>query len=198
MIRTKACLEKSPSQIKQGDDFSNSENLLSIRWKKKDTVLFRAMSIILDSRLKTDTHLLGSLQLKECGNSVLLLSKNALFPWFILVPATQEIEFHKLNPEQQLHTQQHINAIAQFIEEQFPTDKINIASIGNIVSQLHVHIIGRSKEDICWPGVVWGTPHFKNYEAHEVDAIKAALASNLKGIFYATNDETSFGLNCAD
>jgi diadenosine tetraphosphate (Ap4A) HIT family hydrolase len=136
------------------------------------------MNITLDARLKADTYPLG-----EFDGSLLLLSKNALFPWFVLVPETQEIEFHKLSTAQQSRTQQQINAVAQFIETRFSPDKINIATIGNIVSQLHIHIIGRNKNDVCWPGVVWGTPHFKDYEAQEVGLIKNQLEDILKGIF---------------
>ena len=124
----------------------------------------------LDDRLKADCYRLGT-----CDDNILLLSKNALFPWFILVPNTDETEYHKLSSSQQASTQQQINAIAQFIEQNFSTDKINIASIGNIVSQLHVHIIGRSKEDACWPNVVWGTAHFKNYESNAVAIIRNQL-----------------------
>lgn len=152
------------------------------------------MTITLDSRLKEDTYLLGRLSEKTSGGNndcLLLLSKNAAFPWFILVPSTQEIEFHKLQPGQQAGIQQHINSIAQFIEQHFPTDKINIASIGNIVSQLHIHIIGRRKDDACWPGVVWGSSHSKKYEAHEVVAIKSQLADACT--FFVANNEKLTG-----
>lgn len=143
------------------------------------------MNFTLDQRLKNDTYQLGNL-----GNNLLLLSKNALFPWFMLVPDTNEIELHKLDAEQQRQTQQHINTIARFIEAHFPTDKMNIASIGNIVSQLHIHIIGRHKSDACWPGVVWGTHHFKEYEADELKKIKAQLADTLGDIFHAAEGTT--------
>lgn len=142
------------------------------------------MDITLDPRLAGSTHQLGTF-----GDCFLLLSKNALFPWFILVPITQEIEFHKLDTQQQAKIQQHINAVAQFIEEHFSTEKINIASIGNIVSQLHIHIIGRNHNDACWPGVVWGTTEFKAYEEDEVSSIKTKLVDTLKGIFRTTNTE---------
>ena len=142
------------------------------------------MHMTLDTRLKADTYQLG-----EFDGSLLLLSKNALFPWFILVPATQEIEFHKLGTEQQSNTQQQINAVARFIETHFSPDKINVAMIGNIVSQLHIHIIGRYKNDACWPGVVWGTPHFKAYEAEEIGVIKNQLADRLKGTFRIASSE---------
>ena len=136
------------------------------------------MTINLDTRLAADTHLLGTFD--DC---LLLLSKNAHFPWFILVPETQEIEFHKLPAQQQTSTQQNINAIAEFIEGYFFTEKINIASIGNIVSQMHIHVIGRHQNDACWPNVVWGTTHFKAYETNELNAIKIQLNKKLKTAF---------------
>ena len=143
------------------------------------------MNIILDSRLADDTYRLGTFD--DC---LLLLSKNALFPWFILVPETPEIEFHKLNTQQQTNIQQHINAVATFIEGHFSTEKINIASIGNIVSQLHIHIIGRHQNDACWPNVVWGTRHFKAYETNDVVAIKTQLADALNEEFHTIETES--------
>jgi len=132
------------------------------------------MTFYIDERLATDSYQLG-----KFDNCQLLLSKNALFPWFILVPTTRETEFHKLDPAQQAKIQQHINVVAQFIEKCFSTDKINIASIGNIVSQLHIHIIGRKRNDACWPGVVWGTTHFSEYKTGDVIIIKKQLADTL-------------------
>lgn len=133
------------------------------------------MNDTLDERLNNDT-----LQMGRFDDSLLLLSKNALFPWFILVPDTTETEYHRLSDKQQIKTQQHINAIARFIEMHFATDKINIATIGNIVSQLHIHIIGRSRNDACWPNVVWGTPHSEAYEEATITGIKAGLRDSLK------------------
>ncbi len=132
------------------------------------------MTFHIDKHLAADSYRLG-----EFDNCQLLLSKNALFPWFILVPTTQETEFYKLNPDQQSSIQQHINAVAQFTEKYFSTDKINIASIGNIIPQLHIHIIGRKHNDTCWPGVVWGTSHFSDYATDEVLNIKNQLADTL-------------------
>ncbi|HEC20237.1 MAG TPA: HIT domain-containing protein [Gammaproteobacteria bacterium] len=130
----------------------------------------------LDPRLAADSHILG-----QMDDSLLLLAKNALFPWFILVPDTPEIEYHKLGPEHQQRTQQHINAIARFIETRFAPDKINIASIGNVVSQLHIHIIGRRHDDTCWPGVVWGTSQRRDYAPQEVTTIRQQLTEDLTG-----------------
>jgi len=143
------------------------------------------MTFKLDHRLAADTYQLG-----EFDDSLLLLSKNALFSWFILVPKTQETEYHKLSAEQHANIQQHINATARFIEAQFSTDKINIATIGNIVSQLHIHIIGRNQNDACWPGVVWGTTHFKAYEEAAIRAIRSWLEKSLPEGFQMTGNKT--------
>ena len=116
-------------------------------------------------------------------SSHLLLMRNALFPWFVLVPFTNEIEFHKLGQEMQLEVLFQINLVSKFIEDNNKTDKINIGAIGNIVSQMHVHIIGRSKDDICWPGVVWGTTEFKSYKPGQVEEIKDKLIVSLQGKF---------------
>jgi len=86
--------------------------------------------------------------------------------------------------------QQHINAVAKFIEGYFPTEKINVASIGNIVSQLHIHVIGRHRNDACWPNVVWGTTQFKGYETEEFAAIKTQLGDALKDVFRTTDTES--------
>ncbi|MBL1276138.1 MAG: HIT domain-containing protein [Ectothiorhodospiraceae bacterium] len=136
--------------------------------------------LILDDRLTDSTYPLADMPLHGYDDNILLLSKNALFPWFILVPSTQETEFHKLSTDQQSQTQQHINTIARFIEMHFSPDKINIATIGNIVSQMHIHIIGRRKDDSCWPNVVWGSKQYKDYEAGEVTTIKNQLSEILK------------------
>ncbi len=145
------------------------------------------MSFELDQRLAADSYQLG-----DFDDSLLLLSKNALFPWFILVPKTQEIEYHKLSAEQHANIQQQINTTARFIEAHFPTDKINIASIGNIVSQLHIHIIGRNQNDACWPGVVWGTEQFKAYEEETTTRIRSWLKKSFNNGFQVmeTRQET--------
>ena len=68
-----------------------------------------------------------------------------------------------------------INALSLFVKNHFRVDKLNIASIGNVVSQLHVHVIGRHHADPCWPNVVWGTDRFAEYESAVVTEITANL-----------------------
>ena len=123
------------------------------------------MSFTLHPQLQADCYILGRME-----NDILLLHKNALVPWFILVPETNLNELYKL-PDSQLHqVQLRINAIAKFVDTHFNTDKINIATLGNIVP-----IIGRFTTDFCWPAPVWGQSKFIDYTDDDVLSIKQAL-----------------------
>ena len=134
----------------------------------------------LDSRLQNDCYYLGTI-----ANTCLLLSRNAHFPWFILVPDTHETEFSKLEQKQQYLLLEQINKLSTFIEKHFPVDKLNIATIGNIVSQMHIHVVGRNKKDPCWPGVVWGCDQFKSYGDGEVESIRDWLELDFPEVFIA-------------
>lgn len=120
----------------------------------------------LDTRLQKDTYYLGHMD-----GICLLLSRNAYFPWFILVPDTQETEFYSLPRETQLQLLNLINRLSRFIEKYFSVDKLNVATIGNVVSQMHVHVVGRTVDDPCWPGVVWGCDQYLDYIDGEVQNI---------------------------
>lgn len=125
---------------------------------------------VLDNRLKNDCILLKSMT----GMQILLMN-NRLVPWFILVPETDQIELHQLPEKELSRAIQLQNRMAQFIESNFSVDKINIAAIGNVVSQLHIHVIGRRKDDYCWPNVVWGNPQKAAYTAGETETIRTQL-----------------------
>lgn len=129
---------------------------------------------MLDSKLDSDC-----ITIAEWGDCLLLLMNNALVPWFILVPKTQATELFQLNGEQQRLLQQHIDSLSQFILEHFDVTRINVAAIGNVVSQLHVHVIGRSPEDYCWPGVVWGRSESEPYTAEQIAYIHQAVRESL-------------------
>ncbi len=122
-----------------------------------------------------DPRLLNDCSLLYQGSQIsYLLHRNADVLWMILVPHTQEVEFYQLpDAEQQLLCQQ-INRISRLIDEQFDCDKINVATIGNMVSQMHIHIVGRRREDAYWPDVVWGQPV---HRSHDEDFIE-----NLRGL----------------
>jgi len=127
----------------------------------------------LDSQLENDCFVLGKLQVSQ-----LLLMNNSLVPWFILVPEVGVTEIYQLDAEQQKQLLNEINQMSKFISDEYVTDKLNVAAIGNIVSQLHVHIVGRKKEDFCWPNVIWGTSQKQPYTDSEIEKIVEQLSNS--------------------
>ena len=133
---------------------------------------------VLDKRLGNDCIELGMF-----GTSSLLLMNNALVPWFIIVPHTSEIELIDLPEENQQDILQQINLLSGFIKNNFDITKLNTAAIGNIVSQLHIHVVGRSPSDYCWPNVVWGTTKKEVYNNNQIASIVTALKVQLSKTF---------------
>ena len=132
----------------------------------------------LDPQLDKDCFVLGQLK-----TSRLLLLNNALVPWFILVPDTSATEIYELPHTQQLALLEEINLLSSYLKQNFATDKLNIAAIGNIVNQLHVHVVGRHVDDFCWPSVVWGADGNQAYSDEEVNAIQSQLVDKLPTFF---------------
>ena len=103
-------------------------------------------------RLQSDTSLIGQLPLCSA-----LLSRDANYPWVILVPRRADIaEIYQLSPEDRQQLLLESCALAEALETIFQGDKLNIAAIGNLVPQLHLHHVVRYKTDAAWPGPVWG------------------------------------------
>jgi len=126
----------------------------------------------LDSRLANDT-----LELGKIGICKVLLSKDSNYPWIILVPEIENsTEIHQLSAEQQTQIMQTITSIASKVEAEFKADKINIGALGNVVKQLHIHIVARYETDIAWPGPIWGQHPAKPYTSEEL----ASLAEKMK------------------
>ena len=104
------------------------------------------------SQLQQDCLVLGRFPL-----SYLLLMKDANYPWFILVPDRQDIsEIYQLSGEDQQQLLRESSNLAGFLMQAFGGDKLNIAAIGNIVPQLHLHHVVRYRTDPTWPAPVWG------------------------------------------
>ena len=118
-------------------------------------------------------------KIKELNLSYLLLNDNALFPWVILVPKRNKIvEFVDLSKEDQYLLADEIDLISKIMQKLFSPDKLNIASLGNITSQFHVHIIARYKNDKAWPQSVFGFDgklYEENDRAEVIKKIKQAL-----------------------
>ena len=128
------------------------------------------MNFTLDSRLNNDCFTLA-----ETEHSLWLLLNNSHFPWFIIVPKTEVEELYLLPLDLQAKLQQQSSLMSEFVATHFPCDKLNVAAIGNIVKQMHLHIIGRTETDVCWPGVVWGTNHKREYQQADVLLIQSKL-----------------------
>jgi diadenosine tetraphosphate (Ap4A) HIT family hydrolase len=118
----------------------------------------------LDSRLVADCHHLGSL-----GAAELLLNRNAILPWFILVPHTEEQDLLDLEPQLRDAVIASCANISAFIKTELGFEKVNFAGLGNVVAQMHLHIVGRREGDACWPQPVWG--NLESTEAYSRDTL---------------------------
>jgi diadenosine tetraphosphate (Ap4A) HIT family hydrolase len=106
----------------------------------------------LHPRLAQDTSVIGDFPLCR-----LLLMNDANYPWFILVPRRAEIqEVFELEQQDQKQLLKESSHLSQVLSKIFQADKLNIAALGNIVPQLHIHHIVRYQTDQAWPNPVWG------------------------------------------
>jgi diadenosine tetraphosphate (Ap4A) HIT family hydrolase len=124
-------------------------------------------------QLLHDCHRLG--QLRLCH---LLLHKNASVPWLILVPEMTVLGDLLDLPEHVRNLAMDEAEIAgRFIKNEFAVSKINFAAIGNIVPQLHLHVVGRRAGDPCWPAPIWGNLiEAYDYPARRIATLTATLA----------------------
>lgn len=98
-----------------------------------------------------------------------LLMKDANFPWVILVPDRKDItEIYQLSNQDQSQLLHESSVLAKILTEVFDADKLNIAALGNVVPQLHIHHIVRYKNDAAWPAPVWGNKPAKPYSEKEL------------------------------
>jgi len=129
----------------------------------------------LHPRLDADTFFIG--QIDICN---LYLMNDARYVWLILVPAIDNLsELHDLQTADYTTVMQHTRKISATLATHFPCDKVNIGALGNMVPQLHIHIIARSKSDNAWPAPVWGNGTSTPYSSDR----KTELLSELKILF---------------
>lgn len=127
----------------------------------------------LNPQLREDCHRIGRLALSH-----VLLHRNAALPWLILVPEVAEhvTELYQLDPTERRTLDDEVDVLSRYLKRTHGARKINVAAIGNLVPQLHVHIVARHPGDPCWPGVVWGNlPPGPEWSQAEVDEIAGAL-----------------------
>jgi diadenosine tetraphosphate (Ap4A) HIT family hydrolase len=125
----------------------------------------------LDSRLQQDTVTVGDFPLCR-----LLLMNDAHYPWFILVPRREAVsELFQLDVEEQQTLWRETTSLAEKLKDTFAADKMNVATLGNVVSQLHMHLVVRKRDDIAWPAPVWGKHAALPYSERQVAEIKEKL-----------------------
>lgn len=133
----------------------------------------------LDTRLQQDTVLIGDFPLCR-----VLLMNDASYPWFILVPRRADIsEVFHLSGADQAVLWAETTHLAEVLRDAFSAEKVNIATLGNVVSQLHMHVIARYREDAAWPAPVWGRQPAIPYTEVQIAAIRERLGSVLGGEF---------------
>ncbi|WP_299347293.1 HIT domain-containing protein [uncultured Maritalea sp.] len=129
----------------------------------------------LNPRLAADTHFVTSLEL--CN---VLLVNDARFVWLILVPRIEgAIEVFHLDELQKVQLATEIDQISGVVLDLTNCEKLNVGALGNIVRQLHVHIIAREISDAAWPGPVWGVGTAKPYSAEAKSTLLKKIKSRL-------------------
>ena len=114
----------------------------------------------LHPQLVADCLVLGELPL-----CVVLLANDRQYPWLILVPKRAALrEIHHLNATDQQQLMRESCAVAGVLENELSAEKINVAALGNMVPQLHVHHVARFSNDAAWPAPIWGKHPAKVYD----------------------------------
>ena len=137
----------------------------------------------LDPRLEQDTLCLGAFPL-----SLLLLMNDSTYPWLILVPQRPEIrEIYQLDPADQQQLLVESSHLAEVLAGLLHPDKLNIAALGNVVPQLHLHHVVRYRSDPAWPAPVWGKAPPVSYLPAQLGALRASLLPRLKDFTTVAN-----------
>jgi diadenosine tetraphosphate (Ap4A) HIT family hydrolase len=132
----------------------------------------------LDPRLLNDCEVLGKFKLCH-----VLLMRDANYPWIILVPDREnKTEIFELSEDDQQQLNVESNILLAFLNKEFNADKMNVAALGNVVSQLHIHHIVRYKTDIAWPAPVWGAFPAKPYSESSLQECIATLAKGFNSL----------------
>ena len=145
-----------------------------IPWRlpnENETSMSAESAFTLHSQLKKDTIDIGDLPLSK-----VLVIKDGHYPWLLLVPRRPEAsEIIDLDEVEQAQLMTEISRVARALKDITKCDKLNIAALGNVVPQLHVHIIARRSSDVAWPRPVWGVMPPLAHDAEEVQTFISAL-----------------------
>lgn len=125
----------------------------------------------LHPQLAKDCVVLGDFPLSR-----LLLMNDSQYPWFILVPRRAEVsEIYHLTEDDQRQLQHESVFLSENLADLFQAKKMNVAAIGNMVEQLHVHHVARFADDACWPAPVWGQKPPVPYKSEVLESLRDRL-----------------------
>ena len=140
------------------------------------------MEFPLDLRLATDSVLVADGPLSQ-----LRLMDDARFPWLVLVPRIPGAEeWIDLDGAAQRQLLAEVNLAGRLLRSLGPVHKLNVGALGNVVRQLHVHVVARSDGDAAWPGPVWGSGARVPYVAQRRDALVSSLRHGLDTVLAAS------------
>ena len=129
----------------------------------------------LHSQLAADTFKVLTLEVSQ-----LLLMNDARYPWLILVPQVSNMrDLHNLPAKQYQAVTQEITQVSEGLESIAEAHKMNVGALGNMVPQLHIHIIARQIDDAAWPAPVWGVGEIQPYSQDAADTLIQQLVSKL-------------------
>ena len=132
----------------------------------------------LHPQLSNDSYVIADLPLSR-----LLLCNDSAFPWFILVPRVENIhDIYQLDWQQQQQLLNESSLLSELLMQEFKGDKMNVAALGNVVPQLHLHHIVRYQNDACWPKPIWGQQALTPYTEQELESMKNRIIPKLSAI----------------
>jgi diadenosine tetraphosphate (Ap4A) HIT family hydrolase len=113
----------------------------------------------------------------------LLLCNDSAYPWFILVPRINDLkDIYQLDWQDQQQFLNESSMLSELLMQEFNGEKMNVAALGNVVEQLHIHHVVRFTNDACWPKPIWGQQALTPYKEDEIVEIKTRLLPKLSTI----------------
>ncbi|QJQ95002.1 MULTISPECIES: HIT domain-containing protein [Halomonadaceae] len=131
----------------------------------------------LDPRLEAD-----SLPITELPLCQVRLMNDARFAWLLLVPRRSDVsEVFELSEQDQAQLWREATALGQGMKQALQGDKLNLATLGNVVSQLHLHVIVRKHDDDAWPAPVWGHGQAQPYDLQQQTSMRDLALAVIEG-----------------
>lgn len=137
------------------------------------------MSFKLHEMLQEDCKIIAESEL-----NLLLLMNDTHYPWFVLVPKVNDIkEIHQLTEPQQIQFIKESSYLSETLSILFSADKMNVAALGNMCPQLHIHHVVRYKSDAAWPAPIWGKVDTMPYSSEQFKSLLSRIESPLSLLF---------------